>query len=141
MNSHFLPATTSPYSLDRTSTSTSTSRHQRTPPLGSPRRRSPTPLLQDPKSANRTHPQGKMSSTEKSAASVDADALARALKDVKDVGRPRERTPGTSPSRKRQRIYGDRQVAVLSFTVQSHVGPVEVTGPAGLAGPERAEAP
>ena len=63
-----------------------------------------------------------MSSTEKSAASVDADALARALKDVKDVGRPRQRTPGTSPSRKRQRIYGDRQVAELSFTVQSHVG-------------------
>ena len=42
---------------------------------------------------------------------VNADALSRALKGYDDVSRHhRERTPGTSPSRKRQRIYGDRCV-------------------------------
>ncbi|PGH31372.1 hypothetical protein GX50_05852 [[Emmonsia] crescens] len=39
---------------------------------------------------------------------INPDALARALKDFEEAGRPRERTPGTSPSRKRQRVYGDR---------------------------------
>ncbi|WEW59983.1 substrate-specific activator of APC-dependent proteolysis [Emydomyces testavorans] len=39
---------------------------------------------------------------------INADALARALKDFEDAGRQRERTPGSSPSRKRQRVYGDR---------------------------------
>ncbi|KAN0073995.1 WD40-repeat-containing domain protein [Elaphomyces granulatus] len=39
---------------------------------------------------------------------VDPDTLAKALKDYDDAGRRRERTPGTSPSRKRQRVYGDR---------------------------------
>jgi cell division cycle 20-like protein 1, cofactor of APC complex len=39
---------------------------------------------------------------------VDPDALARALKEYDEAGRRRERTPGTSPSRKRQRVYGDR---------------------------------
>ena len=37
---------------------------------------------------------------------INADALARALKDFEEAGRQRERTPGTSPSRKRQRVYG-----------------------------------
>lgn len=41
---------------------------------------------------------------------VNPDALARALKGFEDVPRQRERTPGTSPSRKRQRVYGDRYV-------------------------------
>lgn len=39
---------------------------------------------------------------------IDANALNKALKDFEDAGRIRERTPGGSPSRKRQRIYGDR---------------------------------
>ena len=39
---------------------------------------------------------------------VDANALNRALKDFEDARRTRDRTPGASPSRKRQRIYGDR---------------------------------
>lgn len=39
---------------------------------------------------------------------IDPDALTKALKEYEDAGRPRERTPGTSPSRKRQRVYGDR---------------------------------
>jgi hypothetical protein len=44
---------------------------------------------------------------------VDADALARALRDYDDAGRRREPTPGSSPSRKRQRVYGDRYVLTL----------------------------
>ncbi|KAL3463096.1 WD40-repeat-containing domain protein [Aspergillus heterothallicus] len=39
---------------------------------------------------------------------IDPNALTRALKEYEDAGRSRERTPGTSPSRKRQRVYGDR---------------------------------
>ena len=41
---------------------------------------------------------------------VDPAALSKALKDMEDAGRVRERTPGASPSRKRQRVYGDRSV-------------------------------
>ncbi len=43
---------------------------------------------------------------------VDPTALSKALKDMEDAGRVRERTPGASPSRKRQRVYGDRLVKV-----------------------------
>lgn len=43
---------------------------------------------------------------------VDPAALSKALKDMEDAGRVRERTPGASPSRKRQRVYGDRSVKV-----------------------------
>ena len=39
---------------------------------------------------------------------VDPSALSKALKDMEEIGRARERTPGASPSRKRQRVYGDR---------------------------------
>ena len=42
--------------------------------------------------------------------SINSNALSKALKDMEDAGRARERTPGASPSRKRQRIYGDRLV-------------------------------
>lgn len=45
---------------------------------------------------------------------VDPTALSKALKDMEDAGRVRERTPGASPSRKRQRVYGDRSVKNLS---------------------------
>lgn len=42
---------------------------------------------------------------------INPDALSRALQGYDEVTRNhRERTPGTSPSRKRQRIYGDRYV-------------------------------
>ncbi|KAH0542574.1 hypothetical protein FGG08_003079 [Glutinoglossum americanum] len=39
---------------------------------------------------------------------IDPDALSRALREFEQAGRQRERTPGQSPSRKRQRVYGDR---------------------------------
>ncbi|KAL4796997.1 WD40-repeat-containing domain protein [Aspergillus venezuelensis] len=43
---------------------------------------------------------------------IDPNALTRALKEYDDAGRSRERTPGASPSRKRQRVYGDRFIPV-----------------------------
>ncbi|KAJ5111371.1 hypothetical protein N7532_001906 [Penicillium argentinense] len=39
---------------------------------------------------------------------IDAASLAKALKDYDEAGRQRERTPASSPCRKRQRVYGDR---------------------------------
>ncbi|KAG9245197.1 WD40-repeat-containing domain protein [Calycina marina] len=39
---------------------------------------------------------------------LDSNALQKALKDFEEAGRPRDVTPGGSPSRKRQRVYGDR---------------------------------
>ena len=41
---------------------------------------------------------------------IDPSALTQALKDFEDARRTRDRTPNASPSRKRQRIYGDRSV-------------------------------
>lgn len=45
---------------------------------------------------------------------LDADALSKALHQFEEAGRTRERTPGESPKRKRQRIYGDRLVVAES---------------------------
>ncbi|KIV90817.1 hypothetical protein PV10_05424 [Exophiala mesophila] len=39
---------------------------------------------------------------------MEADTLNRRLKEFEYAARQRERTPGRSPSRKRQRVYGDR---------------------------------
>ena len=39
---------------------------------------------------------------------IDPVALKNALKDFEEAGRSRDVTPGGSPSRKRQRVYGDR---------------------------------
>lgn len=54
--------------------------------------------------------------------SIDPDALTKALKDFEEAGRRRERTPGTSPSRKRQRVYGDRYVVFLSRGAGYEIG-------------------
>ncbi|CAG8894498.1 unnamed protein product [Penicillium nalgiovense] len=39
---------------------------------------------------------------------IDPSALAKALKDYETAGSRRDRTPASSPCRKRQRVYGDR---------------------------------
>jgi hypothetical protein len=46
---------------------------------------------------------------------VDPSALAKALKDYETAGTRRERTPVSSPCRKRQRVYGDRYVTPSIF--------------------------
>ena len=49
-----------------------------------------------------------------SADAIDPNALSKALmKEFEDAGRPRDVTPGGSPSRKRQRVYGDRYENIL----------------------------
>lgn len=60
-------------------------------------------------SDNRSHANGNIINGHDRAVSeaVDPGALSRALE---EAGRTRERTPGGSPSRKRQRVYGDRSV-------------------------------
>lgn len=59
----------------------------------------------------RTHIASKIMNGSKRAGSepVDPSALSKALRDFERAG-SREPTPGASPSRKRQRVYGDRSV-------------------------------
>ena len=72
-----------------------------------------------PDISKRSHANGNNINGHERAASdaIDPDALSRALKDFEDAGRTRERTPGGSPSRKRQRVYGDRSVTSISSPV------------------------
>ena len=49
-----------------------------------------------------------MSAVQRATEAMEADALNRRLKEIENAGRQRDRTPGRSPSRKRQRVYGDR---------------------------------
>ena len=60
--------------------------------------------------AKRVHSNGAMGrSRERDGSEVlDPDSLSKALQDFKDAGITREHTPTGSPSRKRQRMYGDR---------------------------------
>lgn len=52
---------------------------------------------------------GESSNTQQATSeTAEADALTRRLKEIENAGRPRDFTPGRSPSRKRQRVYGDR---------------------------------
>ena len=67
-----------------------------------------TPLLAH--GAKRAHSNGTMgrSRDRDGSEAVDPDSLSKALQDFKEAGSTREHTPSGSPSRKRQRIYGDR---------------------------------
>lgn len=82
-----------------------------TPPVTTPPR-SVTPPLEHRRSEHKSKEldgirNGRLSGSS-SVNLIDADALKNALKDYEEAGRPRDVTPGGSPSRKRQRIYGDR---------------------------------
>lgn len=46
--------------------------------------------------------------SESATSAIDPTALDKALREFEEHGRRRDMTPGSSPSRKRQRIYGDR---------------------------------
>lgn len=79
---------------------------QHTPTLASPPDSRTPPTVASIRSQSHSHvPKGPERAGSES---VDPSALTKALKDFEDAGRPRERTPGASPSRKRQRVYGDR---------------------------------
>jgi cell division cycle 20-like protein 1 (cofactor of APC complex) len=77
-----------------------------TPPLGGTERRK-----SDKRALEATSMRGEAERASGStfAEALDPNALSKALlKEFEDGGRPRETTPGGSPSRKRQRVYGDR---------------------------------
>jgi cell division cycle 20-like protein 1 (cofactor of APC complex) len=86
-----------------------------TPPVATPPRTSTPPLgaAERRKSDKRAHEgtgaRGERASGTPVADAIDPNALSKALlKEFEEGGRPRETTPGGSPSRKRQRVYGDR---------------------------------
>ncbi len=92
-----------------------------TPPIISPPRSKTPP----PAASKRNHgANGQLAGHETAASeSVDPVMLSRALKDFAEAGRQRERTPGGSPSRKKQKVYGDRSVKTL-YTCSSLKFPV-----------------
>jgi hypothetical protein len=49
-----------------------------------------------------------MTAVQRATEAMETDALNRRLRSIESASRDRDRTPGRSPSRKRQRIYGDR---------------------------------
>lgn len=83
------------------------------PPVATPPRSATPPLIPENIQANnRSNGQTGLRNDRSSSSSVanliDPNALKNALKEYEDAGRHRDVTPGGSPSRKRQRIYGDR---------------------------------
>ncbi len=91
-----------------TSTLSHTIENIDTPPIISPPRSKTPPLA----ASKRNILNGQMAERATSE-SLDPVVLSRALKDFEDGGRQRERTPGGSPSRKKQKVYGDRFVKLL----------------------------
>jgi cell division cycle 20-like protein 1 (cofactor of APC complex) len=75
----------------------------RTPPLISPPE-SRTPPTAHKRPLNGFAPRNHDRASEP----IDPTALSKALEQFDQAGRVRERTPNASPSRKRQRVYGDR---------------------------------
>lgn len=59
-------------------------------------------------SGKRQHANGHNEHTRGSSEALDPIALNQALRDFDEAGRSKEKTPTGSPSRKRQRVYGDR---------------------------------
>lgn len=89
--------------------------HPRTPALASPPRTS-TPPLQSDRTGNRSNANiGNASEHQKGSRAVNPDQLTRALQNVEGGARQTDRTPAGSPTRKRQRVYGDRWVASESL--------------------------
>ncbi len=73
---------------------------------------SPLPQSETPPTITHRHSLGNVeigsSSRRAVSEAMEADVLSRRLKELENTGRQRERTPGRSPSRKRQRVFGDR---------------------------------
>jgi len=78
----------------------------RTPTLISPPESKTPPTA----SHKRHHSANATAGKSKESEPIDPSALSKALEQFEQAGRQREHTPGASPSRKRQRIYGDRSV-------------------------------
>jgi cell division cycle 20-like protein 1, cofactor of APC complex len=88
-----------------TSLSIDTSNRPQTPTLPTPLGSKTPPTI----SAKRfIEPEAGMSAMQRATEAREADALNRRLREFESAGRQRDVTPGRSPSRKRQRVYGDR---------------------------------
>jgi cell division cycle 20-like protein 1, cofactor of APC complex len=84
-----------------------------TPPVATPLRSTTPPPQAEKRKSDRKATDDGVRSDRASAASgfdpIDPNVLSKALlKEFEDVGKHRDITPGGSPSRKRQRVYGDR---------------------------------
>jgi cell division cycle 20-like protein 1 (cofactor of APC complex) len=77
-----------------------------------PRNTTPPPQAEKRKSDRKATDEGARSDRATAASvsdPIDPNVLSKALlKEFEDAGRHRDITPGGSPSRKRQRVYGDR---------------------------------
>jgi cell division cycle 20-like protein 1, cofactor of APC complex len=82
-----------------------------TPPVNTPSgAMTPSPAMEKRRGERSAIPDQTKSGRPRSRdTAVDPNALSKALmKEFEETGRPRNVTPSGSPSRKRQRIYGDR---------------------------------
>ena len=82
-----------------------------TPPVATPpRSTTPPPATEKRKSDRKSNEENvARGDRDTGATSIDPNVLTKALmKEFEDAGRQRDITPGGSPSRKRQRVYGDR---------------------------------
>jgi cell division cycle 20-like protein 1 (cofactor of APC complex) len=87
-----------------------------TPPAGTPPR-SASPLQgAEKRKSDRTSNEENMERrwsdmahrSSAAASGIDAEQLQKVLREFDEAGKPRDVTPGGSPARKRQRVYGDR---------------------------------
>ncbi len=90
-----------------------TSKALNTPPVATPPRSTTPPPAGEKRKSDRKAVEENARHARASGApgadAIDANALSKALiKEFEDAGRSRDVTPGGSPSRKRQRVYGDR---------------------------------
>lgn len=82
-----------------------------TPPVATPPRSTTPPPATEKRKSERKSNEENVARGERTTGAelVDPNALSKALmKEFEDAGRHRDVTPGGSPSRKRQRVYGDR---------------------------------
>jgi cell division cycle 20-like protein 1 (cofactor of APC complex) len=87
-----------------------------TPTIGTPPRASTPPLVIEKRKSERkpTNEASNRSERHGRPEAIDPNVLSKALlKEFEDAGKHRDITPGGSPSRKRQRVYGDRYVDLI----------------------------
>jgi cell division cycle 20-like protein 1 (cofactor of APC complex) len=81
-----------------------------TPPVATPpRSATPPPAIEKRKSDRTSNEENIARNGSATGSAIDPNQLQKALKEFEDAaGRHRDTTPGGSPARKRQRVYGDR---------------------------------
>lgn len=91
---------------------TKTAHALNTPPVATPPRSATPPLAGEKRKSERKAAEENMARSNRAtpnAEAIDPNRLSKALlKEFEDAGSRRDITPGGSPSRKRQRVYGDR---------------------------------